>query len=408
MKEKLQEMDVLFDKIRSNIAKQDEISGKKTMLVLCSDHGMTEMGNHGGASDDESSAVLLFGNLPARSTLISSREQMDLVPLLSAVFGLPTPKMSTGRIIEDVLLAACERQQLMSTEHCYLHQILDNNRQLLSLAKLKLPYGTYHEFQVRHEQILSTFVNRTDTELHALGANAVKWANDIQHDILGVSSNHYNDALIVFGILVVLCCAMYSTTKLSKDQYSWTDVYFASASFMYAISLGSSSFIENEHAVCFYMATSCICWLACQSTTKPRVFGRLLCIMILLRILRSRNQIINFSRLNHLPSNNDATISVLPSTSMHVSLVFLHLGCVWLIGIYISPKTLWPSHTLAMCCITLHHYLEHFEMDHYHTIHINTIARFMVMASITPFLYARHATNIIQLASWHIILLLQR
>ena len=39
---------------------------KKTLLLLCSDHGMNDRGNHGGASDEEISTPFVFMKSDAR------------------------------------------------------------------------------------------------------------------------------------------------------------------------------------------------------------------------------------------------------------------------------------------------------------------------------------------------------
>ena len=105
---KLREMDQV---IRSLIEKVDD----DTLLVVMGDHGMDSKGDHGGESDDEVDAALwmyskrgMFGRTSAETALPPkySRErfvpQIDLVPTLSLLLGMPIPFNNLGSPIEEV------------------------------------------------------------------------------------------------------------------------------------------------------------------------------------------------------------------------------------------------------------------------------------------------------------------
>jgi len=83
---------------------------KNTLLVVMGDHGMTEDGNHGGASDLEQDAGLfIFSSLPLTQpglrTDVNVRTipQIDLVPTLSHVLGLPIPYSNMGKVIPSLI-----------------------------------------------------------------------------------------------------------------------------------------------------------------------------------------------------------------------------------------------------------------------------------------------------------------
>lgn len=65
MKPKQKEMDQVIETIYEIVAQEDakrivhDPDAKGTLIVLCGDHGMNEMGNHGGSSVGETSAVCL-------------------------------------------------------------------------------------------------------------------------------------------------------------------------------------------------------------------------------------------------------------------------------------------------------------------------------------------------------------
>ncbi|KHO00648.1 phosphoethanolamine transferase class O [Metarhizium album ARSEF 1941] len=107
MNDKLRQMDSF---IRDLAALIDH----DTLLVVMGDHGMDAKGDHGGESDDEVEAALwmyskapIFGRtLPEHATppataKIRPVNQIDLVPTLSLLLGIPIPYNNLGRPIEE-------------------------------------------------------------------------------------------------------------------------------------------------------------------------------------------------------------------------------------------------------------------------------------------------------------------
>ncbi|GLB08115.1 mannose-ethanolamine phosphotransferase gpi13 [Aspergillus tubingensis] len=110
MAAKLDEMDRV---IREIIAKLDD----KTLLVVMGDHGMDSKGDHGGESNDEVDAALwmyskrgIFGRTSAETAkppmLARDRfvPQIDLVPTLSLLLGMPIPFNNLGSPIEEAFI----------------------------------------------------------------------------------------------------------------------------------------------------------------------------------------------------------------------------------------------------------------------------------------------------------------
>ncbi|KAF2878340.1 hypothetical protein BDV95DRAFT_673607 [Massariosphaeria phaeospora] len=103
------------DIIRDMIDQLDDT----TLLVVMGDHGMDAKGDHGGESDDEIQAALWmyskqkrFGrSLPAyRTPPATAKErpvaQIDLVPTLSLLLGMPIPFNNLGKPIEEAFIGA--------------------------------------------------------------------------------------------------------------------------------------------------------------------------------------------------------------------------------------------------------------------------------------------------------------
>ncbi|KAG9983540.1 hypothetical protein KCU78_g21108, partial [Aureobasidium melanogenum] len=107
---KLQEMNSVFERM---IAALDD----KTLLVVMGDHGMDAKGDHGGESDDEVEAALwmyskqgLFGRRdestakPPHTAKERPVAQIDLVPTLSLLLGMPIPFNNLGQPIEEAFI----------------------------------------------------------------------------------------------------------------------------------------------------------------------------------------------------------------------------------------------------------------------------------------------------------------
>lgn len=147
MKEKLQEMDqflrILTDKIDDD-----------TLLIVMGDHGMDPQGNHGGESLPELEAALWmyskrpsWGRLPDPLNTIyddsnygekhRSVAQIDLVPTLSLLLGLPIPFNNLGFPISEAFLNPTHLHS--QNEQDYLQTSAENlaRAQLLTAAQIR-------------------------------------------------------------------------------------------------------------------------------------------------------------------------------------------------------------------------------------------------------------------------------
>jgi phosphatidylinositol glycan class O len=112
MTKKLGQMDTF---IRDLAATIDD----KTVLIVMGDHGMDGKGDHGGESDDEVEAALwmyspkgIFGRTkpeyvaPPATAKIRPVNQIDFVPTLALLMGIPIPFNNLGRPIEEAFAGA--------------------------------------------------------------------------------------------------------------------------------------------------------------------------------------------------------------------------------------------------------------------------------------------------------------
>lgn len=110
-------MDDIVREIYTAVETQPHL--RNTLFVVGGDHGMNSKGNHGGSSDGETSAALMFisphlkrlGHESPCPTVphtgkfgfYTSVDQSDIVPTLSGLLGFPIPRNSLGVFIRDFL-----------------------------------------------------------------------------------------------------------------------------------------------------------------------------------------------------------------------------------------------------------------------------------------------------------------
>ncbi|CRK30273.1 hypothetical protein BN1708_000808 [Verticillium longisporum] len=112
MKAKLEQMDAWLRDLSTQI--DDD-----TVLIVMGDHGMDEKGDHGGESDDEVEAALwmyskrpFFGRTdpnhvqPPATGKERPVNQIDLVPTLALLLGIPIPFNNLGGPIEEAFVGA--------------------------------------------------------------------------------------------------------------------------------------------------------------------------------------------------------------------------------------------------------------------------------------------------------------
>jgi len=112
MKRKLKEMNSIIEHVLKYL-------DDSTILFVMGDHGMTEDGNHGGATNDETETILFAHSRKKFSTFIkkygdqikkNSRNtdnveiinQIDFVSTFSMLFGIPIPYANLGLIYSIV------------------------------------------------------------------------------------------------------------------------------------------------------------------------------------------------------------------------------------------------------------------------------------------------------------------
>ncbi|CAO3649898.1 unnamed protein product [Cunninghamella blakesleeana] len=333
---KQREMDQAIEKIYNIIADQDvqrlktDPNAKGTLIVLCGDHGMNDAGNHGGSSIGETSAAMVFmsprfntrpqikhvthhndnreknefsNNIIQAPTLNLYDEyvfgypiidQVDLVPTLSLLFGLPIPKNSLGKVILDLYSGDRKAPSILRSSKAptVLRALQLNAHQLNQL----LGGQVCHETESRHMEYLL----RPSQALAMDAANAYIDCINKAKSTLSNTASDYNLQYMIVGTGLMILCAFILTTwtiftiKKQSIHSSWKPIIgFITISILgYIISVFASSFVEEEHFIWYYYVQTLLILLGFQSfyrmekSTKEKSTLVLLCIlqMIFVRI----------------------------------------------------------------------------------------------------------------------------
>ncbi|XP_017784023.1 PREDICTED: GPI ethanolamine phosphate transferase 3 [Nicrophorus vespilloides] len=129
MSRKLSEMNTV---IRNVINSLD----KESMLFVIGDHGMTATGDHGGESDNEITSTMF---VYSKQQLTDSKnlnnytiKQVDFVPTLSTILGVPIPFSNLGATVLDVLPVV---KSVIPNWHKSLFALWANAQQLTAYIK---------------------------------------------------------------------------------------------------------------------------------------------------------------------------------------------------------------------------------------------------------------------------------
>ncbi len=116
MTPKQHEMDGIVSQIYQAMESSEFL--ESTLLVLAGDHGMNDVGNHGGSAPGETSPALVFISPKLKAITSGAKapaefrddfqyydtiEQSDIAPTLGALLGFPVPRNNLGAFIPRFL-----------------------------------------------------------------------------------------------------------------------------------------------------------------------------------------------------------------------------------------------------------------------------------------------------------------
>ncbi|KAE8706946.1 GPI ethanolamine phosphate transferase 2-like isoform X2 [Hibiscus syriacus] len=145
---KLKEMDEVVKLIHSSINQSQGNRRGRALLVIVSDHGMTENGNHGGSTYEETDSLALFIGL--RNHVFDYApviKQIDIAPTLALLFGVPIPKNNVGVMIREAFDSLKEDQHLRALELNAWQLLRLLHAQLSGLPCRNFPCDAFYDHQ---------------------------------------------------------------------------------------------------------------------------------------------------------------------------------------------------------------------------------------------------------------------
>lgn len=277
---KQKEMDSVAEQIYNKI-------DDKTLFIVMGDHGMNEVGNHGGSSGGETSPSMTFlsprfknkmdlkytAPLPVSDDYSYYRkiQQGDLVSTIAMLFGFPIPKNSLGVFIQEFLPIWNKKDQITILKENIKHMetILDSSHEssvvrLGDLDNLDTPDGQDAAFE---------FLKNSQEQLSK-------------------ASGNYKVKEMSFGVITLLIGALISHVSLwwLPDSSLSIKIVLAVITLIYTITTFGSSWVEEEHYVWYFCATGWIAWSYIISARKRFKSGVtwIICLAVV-RILRGWN-----------------------------------------------------------------------------------------------------------------------
>ncbi|KAI6699504.1 hypothetical protein NL676_013828 [Syzygium grande] len=268
---KLKEMDEVIEMVHRSSLWDKKNHQTGTLLVIVSDHGMTESGNHGGSSFEETDSLAVFVGLGDHaldyaSATSNSANQIDIAATLALLFNVPIPNNNIGVVIPHALNFMTEdftadRKSVVSECSGNIEQVfccLYGNAAILhrSWKFKRISMSNIEDY------------NSTAAAYYVFLRTASQWLARRMTDkpvsllVVGISAMLLS-CLIFLGLVFYMNKALY----LSKDRhlssskkyaFSWhlDEIFLVGATLIHVISMGSSSMVEEEQYIWHFVSST--------------------------------------------------------------------------------------------------------------------------------------------------------
>lgn len=276
MPEKQMEMDTIIRQLYEEIIDED------SLLVLMGDHGMNDIGNHGGSSAGETHAGMVFMSpkllqltpfknisAPIDTPLNDDGEatfeymkqiqQIDLVPTLSTLFNVPIPKNSVGIIISEFL------------------PFLNDDTRLIKV------WENFRQLSILNNEIIDKDFKLWDIDKLYL------YMKEIQQSLTRSATNYNYTKLTIGYVFMVLSTILVSLLTLKELQFSFAMVMLGFISLLIGISTFGSSFVEEEHQIWWWIITGTVLLVIISRPNKKITYISSLIIFVCVRFIRGWN-----------------------------------------------------------------------------------------------------------------------
>ena len=230
MTAKLQQMDTVLREVV-------ELLDNETLLVVMGDHGMNQQGDHGGDSELETSAALWFYSksiplstsesgttspsimnmaaFPGAKVPHRSIPQIDLVPTLSLLLGLPIPFNNLGFVIPELFQRGSDFQAAMEVNTRQIKMYLDEYRASSSGGELDAWWENLERSYRQSRTLTGGSLSRAEAQ-YAFARTALETCRQLWAQ--------FNKGLIVLGVLVMasaFAASVRAFQELSVPSDTW-------------------------------------------------------------------------------------------------------------------------------------------------------------------------------------------
>ncbi|ANZ77985.1 BA75_04391T0 [Komagataella pastoris] len=322
-----------MDQVVRTIYSKHLLNNPNTLMILLGDHGMNEVGNHGGSSAGETSAGLVFISeqfsfhsdraVPLEDITNSYQfldviQQIDLVPTLSGLLGIPIPKNNIGKLIPGILSLYCEheRKSLLFQNAYQLKRILEeafgrelNHTKDDSSDFYLLSSLFAHSVEFEDEESIYAFISTAQ-------------------DYLMSSYSDYNYFNIYIGFILFLLCSLIVLADFifSVQRKTNADKLIQLIILTYSVTMHGSSLVEEEHQTWWGLLVlfSLFSYFLLIDIKVQYKYWNFFAIMALLRLMRAWNY--SGQKLNILSVTK--TSSLLQGSSISIWSIGILAYCV--------------------------------------------------------------------------------
>ncbi|KAI1006760.1 GPI ethanolamine phosphate transferase 2 [Podosphaera aphanis] len=265
---KQKEMDSIVRQIYEALSTQEHL--QSTLLVVLGDHGMNDVGNHGGSTPGETSPALVFIS-PKLKTVNkevkasgsdrddfryhSYIDQADIAPTLAGLFGFPVPMNNLGVFIPQFLSFwndASDRTKILMQN---AKQILTVVSEVYPSFEDEGPAENCHMFDNGVDELACQWRSISQS-LPSIGeekyivqmweSEIIKWLRQVQ-SLMSKTSSNYNIYRLSTGLFlaIISSCLSFTTANLVIKEIKISTPLLL-VSFFYAVMMFSSSYVEEE------------------------------------------------------------------------------------------------------------------------------------------------------------------
>lgn len=207
---------------------------ENTTVIVFSDHGMLDVGGHGGTDEQEIHACLIMSGKGIKSTGIINDDltrMNDVIPTMLAMLGLPLAPSMNGDVLFDIIATSSKTNAIYSIQKAEIML----QHLTISLAKMKLLSA---KTKLKYTNLLPTVssnITEAKSQFAATNYNGAVTASQLAEKnsrlllsnlfFLYGSVEKLTRNLIMIGIFVIIILAIFLLIKSKIIEITHFDVF---------------------------------------------------------------------------------------------------------------------------------------------------------------------------------------